>query len=250
MKLIEEVSIRKIVDSSTIAMLDLWKELTIKKFGKAPEVIIGDRKEHPQLKSFVGSINLSYPHKVKGKVYLALWLDSVDPLNLLMVTHELGHWILKLQNFLGLLSYPKKNNNIEILLNSLAHHVPLYELQKKYGHEPQIEIDSRASHNLNLFSKDEEPYDNNTCKQSALILADDIINCSPNIADQIKSLFSKKHPKTYKMVDTILETKSYYNLQIPEKNLKFQKMVIKKLALPNSWEVGKDVDELSKMIEK
>jgi len=248
LKLIEEVNIRKIADSPTLAMLDLWKKLAMEKFGKAPEVIIGDRKEHPQLKSFAGSINLSYPHKVKGNVYLALWLDSIAPPDLLMVTHELGHWVLKLQKFRGLLSYPKKNNNIEIMLNSLAHHVPLYNLQKKCGHEPQTEINSRALHNLDLFSKDEEPYDSNTCKISALILADDMINCTSSIADQMIILFSKKHPKTYKIMETILETKSYYDLQIPEKSLKFQRMVIKKVALPGSWDIDKDVDELDKLI--
>lgn len=249
MKVIEEVNIRKLADSPTVTMLDSWKDLTMEKFGKVPEVMIGDRKEHPQLKSFPGSINLAYPHRVKGKACLVLWLDSVDPPDLLMVTHELGHWVLKLRNFLGLLSYPKKNNNIEILLNSLAHHVPLYELQKKYGHEPQVEIDSRTSHNLDLFSKDGESEDNNACKLSVLILADDIMNCSLNLVDQMKSLLSKKHPKTYKMMETILETKSYYDLHIPKKNLKFQRMVIRKLALPGSWDAGKDIDELAKMIE-
>lgn len=102
--------------------------------------MVGDRHEHPRLKQFDGELNTAFPTIVEGRVALALWLDSLKDVNLIVVTHEIGHWVLKLQGFPAMIYPPDRHSNTEILLNSLIQHPPLYTLQKSIGHNPQAEV--------------------------------------------------------------------------------------------------------------
>ncbi len=239
MKLYRETAIRNKTDEATIAMLDLWRSLSEKKVGVPIEVVVGNRREHQQLGSFRGELNTAYPHVIEGKIMLVLWLDSLM-INPVVITHEIGHWVLKLQGLSAVTYKPKPHGNIEILLNSFAHHPPLYVLQRFLGHEPQPEIDSRALNDITVFSEKKETRDTQSWIANALLLADDLTNCSDTYRRRLKVVVKKKHPNTAKLLNRILEVVPHYNPVHPDKNFRFyrrpiQRRIIQELKLGAEW---------------
>jgi hypothetical protein len=152
MNLYRENWLRKQADTPTIKMLDLWHSLCCKKIDTSIEVMVGNRREYPfhGISTAQGELNTAIPQTYQGKVILALLLDSIKKLNMLVATHELGHWVLKLQGLKSLVNYDERNGRTEILLSSLASHSALYALQRSLGHEPQKEIDKRASYDIGV----------------------------------------------------------------------------------------------------
>lgn len=250
MRLYRESAIRKQADEPTIAMLDLWQSLSDQKIGVPIEVMVGNRREHRQLSSFSGELYTAFPGVVKGKVVLSLWLDSLTNVSDILVTHEIGHWVLKLQGFRGFIYQPQKHSNAEILLNSMAHHLPLYALQRSLGHEPQPEIDSRTLHNTEIFSKQTETKKRQFCIRNALLLADDLMNCSEQYRTQLEKIVSKKYPMTAKLLEKILTPAPSYNLLKPDQNLKFCRKVIEALKLGSGWREIDEAKELISMVDQ
>ena len=177
MRLYRETALRKQADEPTLAMLDLWRSLSEEKTGVPVEVMIGDRKKHRQLSSFSGELYAVFPQVIGEKVVIVLWLDSLSNVKPIIVTHEIGHWVLKLQGFCTFHYQADRHNNVEIMLNSMAHHPALYDLQRSLGHEPQVEIDSRSHSDIKLFSKKSRKKESGFCLSNALLLADDMMNC-------------------------------------------------------------------------
>jgi len=220
MRLYKETTIRKQADEPTIKMLDLWHSLTKQKMDTKIEVMVGDRREHPQLGSFLGEMHTASPCIVENKVVLAVWLDTLTNVNSIILTHEIGHWVLKLQGFHGLIYRPDPHCNMEILLNSLVQHPPLYALQRSLEHEPQIEIDSRANHDIGLFGL-REPNERNSQVNNALLLADDLMNCSKNNCEKLMEIIGAKHPSTNRFIEKILFAAVHYNILDAQQNLRF-----------------------------
>lgn len=252
MRLYHETALREQADEPIVAMLELWRSLSEQKIGVPIEVMVGNRREHPQLSSFSGELNTAFPVIVKGKVVLSLWLDSLSDvtLNPILVTHEIGHWVLKLQDFRGFIYQPQKHSDVEILLNSLAHHPPLYALQRSLGHEPQLEIDSRTLHDIEVFSKERETKKTQFLVRNALLFADDLMNCSEEYYIQLDKIVSKKHPNTSKLLKKILTLAPSYNLLSPDQNLKFSRKVIQDLKLDSGWREMDEIRTVISMLDK
>ncbi|MCK4732476.1 MAG: hypothetical protein KAT65_08460 [Methanophagales archaeon] len=245
MRLYRETTLREQADEPIVAMLELWRSLSEQKIGAPIEVMIGNRREHRQLSLFSGELNTAFPVIVKGKVVLSLWLDSLSDVNPILVTHEIGHWVLKLQDFRGLIYQPQLHSDVEIYLNSLAHHPPLYALQRSLGHDPQLEIDSRTLHDIEVFSHDRETKDRQFWVKNALLFTDDLMNCSEEYYTQLDKIVSKKHPNTSNLLKKILAFASSYNLLSPDQNLKFSRRVIQDLKLGSGW---REMDEVRTVI--
>jgi hypothetical protein len=250
MKLYRETALRKQADNPTLAMLDLWHSLSKQKIGVSVEVMVGNRKEHPQLSAFSGELYTAFPMTVEGRVVLSLWLDSLTNVNSVLVTHEIGHWVLKLQGFRGMLYPPNKHCNEEILLNSMAHHPPLYALQRSLGHEPQMEIDSRADQDLKRFSMETETRQRKIWIRNALLLADDLMNCSEEKRKQLERVLRDRHFNTARYLKKILDIASNYRLLKPKQNLKFSEKLIRKLKLGSEWYAPDEVEELQLMVRR
>ena len=253
-KLYRETALRGKADEPTITMLDLWRSLTEEKVGVPIEVMVGNRREHEQLGSFRGELNTAYPHVIEGKVVLALWLDSFSSVNPIVVTHEIGHWVLKLQGLRAVTYKPQLHGNIEIFLNSFAHHPPLYALQRSLGHEPQPEIDSRALHDIKVFSNEKEARDTQSWIANALLLADDLTNCSDTYRKRLKGVVKKKHPNTAKLLNKILALVPHYNPIQPDKNFRFyrrpiQRRIIEDLKLGAGWREIDELESLKSMVD-
>jgi len=254
MKLYRETAIYKRADKATIAMLDLWRSLSEEKVGVQIEVMAGNRREHQQLSSFSGELNTAWPVTVEGKVVLTLWLDSFINVNPLVITHEIGHWVLKLQGVLGFIYQPQPHSNIEILLNSFAHHPLLYALQRSLGHEPQPEIDSRVLNDIKVFSNKKETRDTQSWIANALLFADDLTNCSDTYQKRLKGVVKRKHPNTAKLLNRILALVPHYNPIRPDKNFQFsrrpiQRRIIKDLKLGAGWREIDEAETLKSMVD-
>jgi hypothetical protein len=214
------------------------------------EIMIGNRRENPQLSSFAGELYTAFPTVVEKKVVLSVWLDYLTNVNSMLVTHEIGHWVLKLQGFHGMIYQPKKHCDMEILLNSLVQHPPLYALQRSLGHEPQIEIDLRANHNIKISSYSRETGGRQLWVNNALLLADDLINCSDEERKKLMEAVSEKHPNTRRLIEKVLDAVPYYDLLNAEQNLRFTKRIIKNLELKGTWNAPDELKELVSMVNK
>lgn len=251
MKLVREKLIREKTDEPTNKMLDLWHELCKEKLGKTLEVLLGNRREHRQLKEFRGELNTAHPGRIDGKDILVIWLDQLKNVDFLIITHELGHLILSLQGFNTYTYLKERQSNIEILLNSMALHPPLYNLQLSFGHEPQRIIDNRAHSNIKIFSESKESSDERKRIENALLLTDDIFNCSNSIETKLKDILKVNHSNIFKLITKILELIPYYDLLKPYKNIRFIKKVISAINFDYGWWERRDgINAFKKLLKK
>ncbi len=254
-RLIREIEIRKKGDSPTIAMLDLWHSRCKENLGTPIEVRAGNRRDRQWLSYFRGEFNTAYPHIVEGKVVLVLWLESLKNVKPIVITHEIGHWVLRLQGMRSYQYTPRPLSDIEIRLNSFAHHPHLYELQRSLEHEPQDEIDSRAEHDVSFFSNEREPRGRDAWIENALLLADDILNCSEIYKKRLKRVVKKKHRNTAEILNKILTIAPHYNPPSLEEDYRsfrrpIQKRLITELQLGAGWQELDEVKALKLKIEE
>ncbi len=248
MKPFPESYIREKADDPTIKILDLWKKTSEDILGRSIDVMIGDRKDNPELKYVPGEINAGYPGVFDGKVVLPIWLEHPKSFDPLIITHEVGHWILLITGFKGLVNKYGKQSGIDINMNSMAQHVPLYKLQRKYGHNPQKIIDSRAKNNLNNIVRGTEFLLGDKWAEFALLFADDILNCSDEIKEDIMEILNESYPVTLSFLEKILNIVSNYDLNDPKSNLAFLKSLVNTLYLGEGWKVMDEVVELKNML--
>lgn len=236
-------------DEPTRNCIQKWSQLCEENFYERIPVGLANRREHPLLKDTKGELNTAIPINGNGKKILMILLDNLQPAKFLLITHEIGHCILKFNGFYPSVYKPHPNSNIQILLNSLSEHVPLYKLQKELGHNPQEEIDSRAKHNINLFNKEVESSNKDIWIQNSLILSDDIINCSKNLKIDLSTCIKENHPNTYSYVEKILELKNKFNLIDPRENLKFRQSIINLIDNKKNWKTESEIPKWKKIWE-
>lgn len=230
-----EQELRRLGDEPTLAMLDLWSRLCVEQFHQHIEVKYVDRHYSPKWAGEGLQLNLSEVKIVGGKLVLLLFLDCVQPVDLLMVTHELGHRVLDLQGYRG--TTHKHLHDISILLNSLAQHPPLYKLQKSVGHDPQQEINSRAESDTKRLKKQLERPGDVTCISNALLVADDLMNCSEEHRTTLRDVLSRYHPNTWRLVQEFMDIAKQYDLHDPADNTKFVIRVTEMFPPDAHWHI-------------
>ena len=250
MKPFPESYIRKIADAPTLRILDLWKKLSEEILGYSIEVMIGDRKDNSELKHIPGEINSAYPVIIDGTVVLPIWLENPKSFDPLLITHEIGHWILMIKGFKGLVNKYNRQSGIDINMNSLAQHPPLYKLQRDEGHDPQKMIDARAKTNLNNLTRGPEIMLGDRWAEFALLFADDILNCSEEIKNDLIEILQEDFPVTFSFLEKILNLISKYNLNDPKLNLAFLKNLVTAIYLGEGWKVIDETIELREMIKE
>lgn len=247
MKAFRETSIRDKMPPCVANMLDLWHSLCDEHLDFSIEVMLADRHECREFKNFKGELNTALPMNVDGKLRLIVYVESISSVTPIILTHELGHWIVKFQGFEGVIFRDAKHSNNEIMLNSLSHHRAIYSLQITYGIDPQAEIDARAEHDITLFRGDSEPANPDLQLSNALLIADDRLSCSSDKDAKLTTILAEYHPKTATFVDTILDTASHYDFNNPDKTKRFERMIIKKLRLSKDWYFPDEVGSLKTM---
>jgi hypothetical protein len=250
MKPLPESYIRKMADEPTLKFLDLWKKLSEETFDYSIEIMMGDRKDNPELKHIPGELNSAYPAVFDGKVVLPIWLEKPKSFDPLIITHEIGHWILMIKGFKGLVNKYNRQTGIDINMNSLAHHLPLYKLQRELGHDPQKLIDTRAKTNLNNLTKGPEIMLGDRWAEFALFFADDTLNCSEEIKNDLFEVLQDDFPVTFSFLEKILNLVSKHDLNDPISNLKFLKNLVNTIYLGEGWKVIDETTELKEMIKE
>ena len=254
-KYLNEIELREQADKSTNKMLDLWHQLCLKEIGKSVEVLVFNRRDSPDLMNIKGAVNTNAVISWKGKASLGLFLDNTSRLNYIIVTHELGHWILKLQGLKGVRTDEESGEALyeggtEMLLNNLCSHPALYKLQRSMGHEPQSEIDRMANHNIVGVSKIAEKDDPLRQVKDALLFADDLINCSEDVRKGLQRIIAKRWPKTEKIVNKILEIKGTKDLSLIENANMLPQEIINRLSLSGNWSISDSIQFLKDFVLK
>lgn len=240
MEYFPEDVLRDYGDIPTNQMLDLWHQECINYFNNDIEVVMADRRYHPQLRELPGTVNSASPHAFDNKMHLTLWFESVYPLDPILVTHELGHWILALRGYKMIIDPGRTFGDVVGYLNSLAHHPPLFALQRSLGHDPQEMIDFQTKSDIDTY-KERKERDSQRWISDALYLADRLANCSENYRLRLNKVLKKRVPNTYRFIRNILGILDASELLSAEKNLKFCYKLTKELKL-GKWT---ELDQLS-----
>ncbi len=242
-QLVDEAALRENGDGPANKMFDIWHQECLNHIKHDIKIVMADRRQNPQLRDDTGEINSASPAVFDNKLYLVLWLDSVYPIKPIIVTHELGHWVLALRGYKMLVDPGRKYGDVVVNLNSLAHHPPLFVLQRSIGHEPQEMIDLKAQNDIDYLNKYKERNSQYWIPDS-LNIADDLNNCSEKYRLRLHNTLKKRFPNTNRLIRTIMVTIKTNDLHSPEKNLKFLYKLTKELKLDN-WS---EDDQISKMI--
>lgn len=242
-----ETWLRNKADTPTIKMLDLWHSLCTEKVGTPIEVMVTNRREYPyhNINTYNGKMNTAIPQPLGDRLILVLLLESVEKLDMIIVTHELGHWVLKLKGLKVMANY---SDSGYLELSSLCSHPALYVLQRSIRHDPQKEIDRRVAHDIAFLPRKIETSDEKTNTEKALYYADDIINCSRSNRTGLERILSQKLPKTAKLVEKILEIKLTRDISKIEEILPFSRELVQKLELKGNWSESNDLGRLREQI--
>lgn len=243
MKLLKESALIKKGDKGTLKMLDLWHELSIQHFDYFIEVVIGDRNQNRNFMDYKGDFNTAYPVKIENIVSLILWLEEPEKLDEIIITHEVGHFVLKLQGFSSMIRRGNMNSDEEIMLNSLCHHSALYQLQRTMGLQPQPEIDSRAAHNIHIVRKNSQTLSDSDFWK-ILLLVDGIHHASPYISKHILKSAKRFQPSSYIKIRAVTDILNKYNLLKAEEVLSCSQNIVEKLKMGSNWESMQDIEEL------
>jgi hypothetical protein len=227
-------------------MMDFWRSETKRVVGESIEIMADNRRNSNAFQSFEGQLNTAIPEKYRGQLVLKLWLEVFPDPDMRIITHEIGHWILKLRGYQNLACKPRHPRGP--LLNDIASHVPLYALQRSIGHDPQTEIDSRTDHDIELCSEAKgKAVDEKT---SALIFADDILNCSELKREQLRAALRENLPAVLKLVEDIVRTVAGYDLTDNKQNLSFRYRLVKVLELDGDWNAVDEVEALKRHLQE
>ncbi len=247
MKIQRESALLAKADAPTKKMLAIWHRLCRDVLKGDLEVGVADRHEYGPTKHYKGELNTALPMPIDGKTMLVLLFDNAESPEDLMITHELGHWVLELLGFKGVQNRKSPHSAAEIMLNSMSQHSALYVLQRSAGHEPQSEIDKRARHNLSklktaaftLSPSKATPSKNGQIAEigvdKILLLADDVLHCSQDLAAEIFATLKHDRPKAEECVRDIRGLRDSLDPAQLDTHAPFVRAVMRRLDFGSGW---------------
>jgi hypothetical protein len=244
MDIYPESTILKQADLPTVGMVDLWHRLCLSELGTDMPLAVGCRKEVPAFQGFPDEINTAVLEVIGGIPSLLLLFDSLEKVEEVILTHEIGHWVLKLQGALAFRDPRAPNSNVEILLNSMCQHPALYALQRSLGHDPQYEIDDRAKGMLRRFEETKEPPQPRVVLENALLAVDDLINCSDAVCTSLSLALESNHPRTADLAAGMLEAACHHDPSVQASNPAFMHAVAAVISLSPAWELREEMSLL------
>ena len=230
MEYVSESTVRGHGDEAVNALLDVWHQECKAHFKRDIDVILADRTDNTQLRDIPGAIFGASPLIMANKMVLTIWVDTVDRIQPVMITHELGHWVLLLRGYKTMINPQHRPDETAVNLNALAHHPPLYELQQSIGHDPLELTDPDTERDVNFFNN-MKYRDASYFLSDALRAADLMTTCSEHLRHRLEDVLKKRMPITNQYAHTILDVLETHNLTEPEKNLAFVTELLKELKL-------------------
>lgn len=170
-------------------------------------------------------------------------MEQTDSPDFILITHELAHFIIKLQGVMGVVDFNSFNNSskqIQANLNSFAQHPAVYALQRNYNQDPQAMIDRRSKVHIEMLSNTHEPHDKQTLSERTLFLSDDLLNCSQENRAIMQDALAR-HEQTNNLVKSVLSIASSFDLINLEEITPFCLKIINELDLGEQWVV---IDEV------
>jgi hypothetical protein len=216
-------------------MLSLFHELSGNLINYNIDVVIIDKTEVPWI-TVDGEFNTAFPTNelIPEKTVLAVVVNSVKRFDPLIVSHEIAHWVLKLQGYSAYSYNSDAQSNISIFFNSMLQHPAIYKLQIDFGDNPFTEVSARTQNDINLLRQVPEKieFENQLC--DAFYFADDLINeKNPLLKLEFTKLLREKYPQTNQLIEKILITSKYYDITEKKQNKKFALRLMKNLKIGN-----------------
>lgn len=246
--IINEQGIREMMPESVLKIMDSWKDLTQNLFEYPIEIVSMAKNEHPQFSKVSHNLHIAYPHALNGKVVLIVVVNDFNNVPYAVFAHEVGHWILKLKGYKGLLNRKDKQGLLAAHVNDLCTHPPVWKLIKESGLDPQGEIDDRAKYDINLLQTSTESENPVEQKTMALYICDGLINSSSDLKIKLNINLLNKYPKTYAYIQQILGILRKYDLNKPDDSNFCIMELQKELSLPGKWFTPDEINEIKQKI--
>jgi hypothetical protein len=242
MKLYSESQLLNGADPATILMADNWHRLCREHLPVDLEVCCGDFRDDAR---FANSRSLLTSSEIRqvggdGRHVLVLMLHSVDPVEDVLITHELGHNILRLLNFCTARPLNRAFGETAAWLNSLSQHPAIYALQRQHRQDPGRDIDNRARfRTTELLASIGRHF--TPPLVTGLQLADDLMHASAPIADELRRLARTRAPSVLQVAHTVCEVASGYDLTDVVQHEEFLRSAVAALSLGTDWVFGSEV---------
>jgi len=175
----------------------------------------------------------------EGRQVLVLLLESVQPVQDVLITHELGHHIVKLQNYCMARPLNRVHTDTAACLNSLSQHPAIYAMQRQHRQDPGSDIDNRARLRASeLVARGRQIV---SPLIPGLQLADDLMHASEPIAAELGRLASDRAPAAWQVAETVREVAGHYELADLEQHEQFLRHAVDVLNLGIDWIFGSEV---------
>ena len=234
-----EERLREYTDEPARRMLRMWHEACLGQTDIDVEVIVLDLGSIPAALNAAGMATLL---RYRSLPTLAILTREYPSVPSMILSHEIGHMVLCVGE--GFREYDRQDKKDRVdeategMLNSLATHPRLYELQRRCGHEPQGHIDECAAKRVDEIHSGQEPTERRNRIGLALINTDALLNCSAGQKRALSDALAGERPHVYKHVGVILDTVAHYELHSPAENLKCMQRIVKNLCLDGRWLVS------------
>lgn len=226
-------------------IINYWHSLSQKILDYQIDIILTDRKNVEDIfKNIKGEVNYAMPIEIEGKLHLLVIMNSLDNVSPQIFAHEVMHWILKLEGYPGINNTQNLKNIIAVHINDLCIHRLLWKKIRSYNIEIQNEIDDRGINDLNLMIS-------KNCSDGlelALLVADDIQNCSKDLSHSIKKVLKNGYHNAYNSYKDILEVIEMYNLHNPIEVRKCLMKLVDILGLEGNWDIPNEIASLKDKI--
>lgn len=229
-----------------------WADLAEERFGKPriPGSIISIKPHKNQFKQFKGAINTARPIKAQGRWTLVVAVENIDPLNEIIVAHEVMYWIIRFYGFHDVQNRSIPIDEREILLNCLTSHVPLNRFMAERGFDYLPMENERAVHATKSIHRNglpKSPTEKYIIKYS-LYFSDLILGSSEECSNQLRLVLNTCPPIDTR-VKQILSALDHYNLHKPDENKKAKWWLIKMLKL-KKWGDFIDFNNIASLKQK
>jgi hypothetical protein len=240
MKLYSESQLLNGADPATVLMADNWHRLCREHLAVDLEVCCGDFHDDPRFAANHALLTSSEIRQVDGdgRHVLVLMLHSVEPVEDVLITHELGHNILKLLNFCTARPLNRAFGETAAWLNSFSQHPMIYALQRQHRQDPSRDIDNRARFRITELASIGRHVA--LPLVTGLQLADDLMHASHPVADELRRLARTRAPAVMQVADKVREVASGYDLTGVAQHEEFLRSAVAALNLGTDWVFGSE----------
>lgn len=244
-----EQGVRKVLPQC-VPILDLWDDLCQLLFDYRIGVISIGKKDVESYDSLQDEFNTAFLTIHDERVILTVVLNDLSKPKPAVLSHEVGHWILKLKGYKGVRKEEDPHGLIVAHINNLFTHRPVWKLVKEMGIDPNQEIFSAGAGMIDSLLIRSEPSDYQQQVELALWFYDNLLNCEPEQKKALESILKVKYPKVNKIVEKLRKILDKYDTNNPSGSENVVKEIPQALSLEGTWMVPDEIQEIKEMIKK